>query len=172
MPSKKRLMVAGLTMALMAALGACGGGNGSGNGSGPDDDPRGDHTVSEDSGNGQYDEGGDDLATAPETATVTGLRDAVRHVPRKTTKATRPHMVRKCTSTKGSRKCKSVRSGTETYTRVVRQERWCVSLDDVDGDTSRDAVWYQVTRTTYTEAAAADRLGPMKFTPEATGCDR
>ena len=79
-------------------------------------------------------------------------------------------MVRKCRSSKGSRKCTTVRSGTETYTRVVRQERWCVSLNDVDGDTSKDAVWYQVTQATYTKAVDADRLDNLKFTPTATGC--
>lgn len=157
-------MVAGLTMVLMAGLGACGSGSGQGDGPSP---------VSGNSSGGQYDSGDDDdRATPPETAAVTGLRDAVRHVSRKTTKVTRPHMVRKCTSSKGSRKCRNVRSGTETHTRVVRQERWCVSLNDVDGDAKRDAVWYQVTRVTYDEAAAADRLAPMKFTPEATGCDQ
>lgn len=168
MSSKRRLMVAGLTMALMAGLGACG------SGSGQNDNPWEDSTASGGS-SGQRDEGhDDDQGTAPDTAseaaTVTGLRDAVRHVSRKTTKVTRPHTVRKCTSTTGSRKCKNVRSGTETYTRVIRQERWCVSLNDVDGDTFRGAVWYRVTHATYTEAAATDRLDPMKFTPEATDC--
>lgn len=130
------------------------------------------------------------------TPTVHGLRDTVRHVAAKTVRATRPHLVKKCASatrqvkhtartgsgtskktrtwysTEHYQKCGKVRSGTETYTRVVRQERWCVSLNDVDGDTSRDAVWYQVTRATYNEAAAADRLDPLKFTPVTTGCNQ
>ncbi|MEU5599607.1 hypothetical protein [Streptomyces sp. NPDC020298] len=45
-----------------------------------------------------------------------------------------------------------------------------MSLNDVDGDTSRGAVWYRVTHATYTKAAATDRLDLMKFTPEATDC--
>ncbi|WP_405616964.1 hypothetical protein [Streptomyces sp. NBC_00076] len=45
-----------------------------------------------------------------------------------------------------------------------------MSLNDVGGDTSRGAVWYRVTHATYAEAAATDRLDPLKFTPEATDC--
>ncbi|MGW2057029.1 hypothetical protein ACWCOZ_24475 [Streptomyces sp. NPDC001840] len=82
-------MVAGLTMALMAGLGACG------SGSGQNDNPWEDSTASGGS-SGRRDEGhNDDQGTAPdsasEAATVTGLRDAVRRVSRKTTKVTRAH---------------------------------------------------------------------------------
>lgn len=163
MSSKRRLMAAGLTVVVLAALGACGGGGG-----GKDDDPWRDSTAGGGSSSDRYDEGGEAGETEP--TTVTGLRDAVRHISMKKATATRPHMVRKCRSSKGSRKCTTVRSGTETYTRVIRQERWCVSLNDVDGDTSKDAVWYQVTHATYTEAAAANRLDKLKFTPTTTGC--
>lgn len=100
MSSKRRLMTAGLTMAFMAGLGACG--SESGSGSGQNDNPWEDSTASGGS-SGQRDEGhDDDQSTAPDTAPeadgVTGLRDAVRHVSRKTAKVTRPHTVRKCTS--------------------------------------------------------------------------
>ncbi|NEA62850.1 hypothetical protein [Streptomyces sp. SID12488] len=183
MSSKRRLALAGFTVILMAGLGACGSGDGS----------QGDGTTSSQYGDGG---GADVQETAPVTPTVHGLRNAVRHVTAKTTKATRPHLVKKCASatrqvkhtqrtgkgtakrtrtwytTEHYQKCSNTRSGTETYTRVVRQERWCVSLDDVDGDTKRDAVWYQVTRVTYDEASAADRNAPLKFTPEAAGCNR
>lgn len=181
-------------MILMAGLGACGSGDGS-----QDDDP---WTADDGTTSSQYDDaGGADVqetapVPVPVTPTVRGRRNAVRHVTAKTARATRPHLVKKCTSatrqvkhtertgrgtakktrtwytTEHYQKCSKVRSGTETYTRVVRQERWCVSLDDVDGDAKRDAVWYQVTRVTYDEAAATDRLAPMKFTPEAIGCDQ
>lgn len=165
MSSKKRLIVAGLTMALMATLGACGGGGGK-----RDDDSKRDSTISGGSGSDRYDESPEPAPT-PTPTTVTGLRDAVRHITKKTATATRPHLVRKCKSTKGTRKCTTVRSGKETYTRVIRKERWCVSLNDVDGNTSRDAVWYQVTHETYTKAAALDRLDKLKFAPTADGCD-
>ncbi|MEH0420336.1 hypothetical protein [Streptomyces sp. B21-083] len=184
MPSRKRLMVAGLTMLLMAGLGACGDGK---------DAPRGDSSASGNngSGSGKYDSA---PQPTPEPTTVSGLRGTVRHITRKTAKATRPHLVKKCAlttekvkhtsrtgtgskkktrtwyTTESSQKCTKVRSGTETYTRVVRQERWCVKLDDVNGDKAKDAVWYQVTHATYNEAAAADRLTLLKFTPRSTGC--
>ncbi|MGW1712140.1 hypothetical protein [Streptomyces sp. NPDC002156] len=175
MSSKRRLMVAALTVVLMTGLGACGGGGGGGQ----DADPWQDSKVSGDSAGDQYDEGTDEgVDDAPPT--VSGLRNAVRHLPRRTTKATRPHTVRKCTTSsksgksgRSTRTCKTVRSGTETYTRVVRQELWCVSLDDVNGDTSKDAVWYEVTSATYDEAVAAEPHTPLSFTPRTTtpGCN-
>ncbi|MGY1499476.1 hypothetical protein ACW4TU_23320 [Streptomyces sp. QTS52] len=179
--SKRRLTLAGFTVILMAGLGACG------SGVGPQDDGTTSSQYDDDGGAGVQE-------TAPVKPTVHGLRDAVRHVTAKTAKATRPHLVKKCApatrqvkhtqrtgtgtakrtrtwyTTEHYQKCANTRSGTETYTRVVRQERWCVSLDDVNGDAKRDAVWYQVTRVTYDKAVAADRLAPLKFTPEATGC--
>lgn len=164
MSSKRRLMVAGLTMLLMAGLGACGGS------SGADDDPWSDSNVSQD--DESVDDGQVTAPTpSPSPTTVTGLRNATRHLPAQTTRATRPHVVRKCSKpTKGTRKCSSVRSGSETYTRVVRQERWCVSLDDVDGVATKDAVWYQVEKATYDKAAATDQRARIEFTPKSTGC--
>ncbi|MFE2538302.1 hypothetical protein [Streptomyces sp. NPDC059371] len=73
-------------------------------------------------------------------------------------------------STEHPKTCKKVRSGTETYTRVVRPERWCVSLDDVGGDKSRDDVWYRVTRTAYDAAVATDQHKRVDFTPKDSGC--
>ncbi|MFJ9245875.1 hypothetical protein [Streptomyces sp. NPDC101776] len=125
---------------------------------------------------------------------MTGLRDSVRHLAKQTVKATRPHTVTKCapatkqvrhTSSSGSgskkktrtwyttkqyRKCAKVHSGTETYTRIVRKERWCVSLDDVGGDTARDDVWYQVTRAAYDAARGMDEHARVEVTPTGTGC--
>lgn len=163
-------MVAGMSMALVAALGACGSGGG---GDGGDDGKVADRVTGSDQTIP------DQAPTSTSTReTVTGLREAVRHIARKTASATRPHLVKKCKSTKGSkgskgtRKCSTVRNGTETYTRVIRQERWCVSLDDVNGDTAKDAVWYQVTHATYTKVSGVERLTKVEFAPEATGCDR
>lgn len=171
----KRLITTGLTALLIGTLGACGGGDSSGSASGTG--------------------GTSTAATARQTPdTVTGLRDSVRHLARQTTRATRPHTVTKCasatkqvrhTSSSGTgtkkktrtwytteryRKCAKVRSGTETYTRVVRKERWCVSLDDVGGDTGRDDVWYQVTRAAYDDVRLADEHTRVTFAPTGTGC--
>ncbi|MER5472794.1 hypothetical protein [Streptomyces sp. NPDC002685] len=183
----KRLVTAAVTALLIAGLGACGGG-------GDVSDEGTDYSVDVDQDNGSVaEEPQPDTATTTD-ATVYGLRDEVRHLAARTTRATRPHMTRKCTtttrrvkhttstgsgtkrrtrtwySTEQAKSCKQVRSGTETYTRVVRPERWCVSLDNLHGDATQDDVWYQVSKTTYDAAIGMDRYAHMDFTPTASGC--
>ncbi|MFI1761526.1 hypothetical protein ACH41H_05585 [Streptomyces sp. NPDC020800] len=180
----KRLIVAGVTAVLIAGLGACGGGGGGGSAG-----------TGSASGTGQSGPAGTGQAgPSPTPDAVSGLRDQVRHVTARTTRAPRPHMVRRCTtgtrrvshtssSGTGSRRrthtsyttehyqhCTKVRSGTETYKRLVRPERWCVSLDDVDRNTARDDVWYQVDRSAYDKAVAADEHAPLTFVPKDPGC--
>ncbi|MEU6771754.1 hypothetical protein [Streptomyces sp. NPDC046759] len=111
---------------------------------------------------------------------VHGLRDTLRHVPARTIRATRPHMVKQCTtstsrvghsSTSGSgthrhtrhwytlerrQNCHKVPNGTETYRKELSPERWCVRLDDVNGNRKKDDVWYRVTRTDYNRVLDAD----------------
>ncbi|NUP38365.1 MAG: hypothetical protein HOY76_15445 [Streptomyces sp.] len=167
----RRLLAAGVTGVLMAGLGACGSG-------GTDDSTQ--HSVA------------GHVLPSPEA--VSGLRDTVRHLSRKTVTDTRAHLVRKCTSatkqvrhtsrsgsgtrkttrvwytTERYRSCRNVRQGTETYRRVVRPERWCVSLDDVNGVKAQDDVWYRVTREIYDRAQAADRHTRLEFAPTGSGC--
>ncbi|MFD9038775.1 hypothetical protein [Streptomyces bottropensis] len=133
-------------------------------------------------------------AEASHDDTVSGLRDDVRHITRKTTSAVRPRMVKRCTTTTKKIKhtsrtrigkrtststwyeykpvttCRMVRNGTESYTRVTRRERWCVELDAVNGDQRRRDVWFQVTHGTYVSAVAASEGDKIKFTPVANGC--
>ncbi|MPY33505.1 hypothetical protein FNH09_20310 [Streptomyces adustus] len=183
----RRLVVAAVTAVLIAGLGACG--------RGADVADQG----TERSVDVGQDGGSLPAATRPDTdptkdASVFGLLDEFRHLSAKTGRATRPHMVKKCTtttervkhtkstgsgakrstrtwySTEKSKDCKQVRSGTETYTRVVRPERWCVSLDDVGGDAARDDVWYRVSSATYHEAVGADKHARMEFTPTGSDC--
>jgi hypothetical protein len=167
----RRLLVAGVTAVLVAGLGACGDGA---------TDTSGHASTAKEN------QAGPDV--------VHGLRDTVRHMPRKTTDATRAHLVRKCTpttervrhttrsgtgthrttrvwyTTAHHESCRKVRQGTERYRRVVRPERWCVSLDDVNGHTSQDDVWYRVTRETYDQVLAADEHARVEFIPAGTGC--
>ncbi|MEV5987164.1 hypothetical protein AB0L85_19405 [Streptomyces sp. NPDC052051] len=178
--SKQRLLVAGVTAVLMAGLAACGGGGNSDaagykGGAGP-----GSGNVS--------------TQSPADPDRVVGLRDSVRHVSRKTVRDTRPHLVKECTpatkrvkhtqrtgtgtrkktrtwyTTERYRDCHKVRQGTESYRRVVRQERWCVMLDDVNGDTARDDVWYRVTSTTYHEALGMEPQARIEFVPTGLGC--
>ncbi|MFD8817063.1 hypothetical protein ACFV23_37650 [Streptomyces sp. NPDC059627] len=171
----KRLIVSGAIAILIGTLGACsGGGNGNGSGGGNG------------SSSGSTASGHDD--------TVRGLKDSVRHVTAKTTPTTRPRLVRKCSTTThrvrhtsrsgtGSRRttrtwytteryrsCTKVRSGTETYRKTVRTEKWCVELDDVNGDKRRDDVWYQVTSSVYGDARTAHDRTRLEFDPTAEGC--
>ncbi|MFI7007791.1 hypothetical protein [Streptomyces sp. NPDC050145] len=174
MALKRRSALAGLTMVLVAALAACGGGSGSDKGS----DAR---------GGGKADSGYSRPAGSDK---VTGLRDAVRHQTRKTAKGKRPHYVKKCDydtkrvrhtkrtngrtrtwyTTKKVRDCDRVRKGTETYTRVVRRERWCVRLDDVGGKKGRDDAWYRVQRSVYSEVNSAEDHAKVSFEPIGQGC--
>ena len=167
----RRLLTAGVTAVLMAALGAC--------------------------ASGGTDEGTQDSVAGyiqPSPETVSGLRDTVRHLSRKTVTDTRAHLVTRCTSatrqvrhtsrsgtgtrrttrvwytTEHYQSCKKVRQGTESYRRVVRPERWCVSVDDVNGDRAQDDVWYRVTRETYHQVLAANVQARVEFTPAGSGC--
>ncbi|MEU8788304.1 hypothetical protein [Streptomyces sp. NPDC048643] len=183
----KRLVTAAVTAVLIAGLGACSRGS-------DVHDEGTDQSVGVDRNSGS---GAEESRPGPATTTdasVFGLRDEVRHLAAKTTRATRPHMTRKCTtathrvkhtkssgsgskrrtrtwySTEQSKSCRQVRNGTETYTRVVRPERWCVSLDNLGGDAKKDDVWYQVGRSTYDAAVGTDRSVRMEFTPKHSGC--
>ncbi|MFE5004769.1 hypothetical protein ACFRJ3_09045 [Streptomyces sp. NPDC056696] len=170
---KQRPVLAGLTLMLVAVLSACGGGADKGDG-------RAGGTG------GAY--------SKPHSDQVRGLYDAVRHLPRKTVKGTRAHMVKECdpatrkvkhTSRSGSgtrkrtrtwyttehyKQCHKVRKGSETYTRVVRTERWCVRLDDVNGKRAKDDLWFRVSPATYSEVRNKDVHARVKFDPRARGC--
>ncbi|MFC9279074.1 hypothetical protein [Streptomyces collinus] len=178
----RHLIVAGVATVLLAGLAACS------NGSGGADRGTGYVVATENGG---------DAATGqkpPEPDTVSGRRDTVRHLPVETARATRPRLVRKCTT--GTRRvshtsssgtgakrrtrtwytnerytsCRKVRSGTESYSRIVRPEKWCVRLDDVDGDKARDDVWYRVTSAVYDDARDTDKRARLEFTPTGDGC--
>lgn len=175
MSKKQRPVLAGLMAILVFGLSACGAGA----------DRASAHQEGKGRGSGH---------AQPRTDTVTGLQEAVRHVTRKTAKGTRPHLVKKCTTgtrkvkhterrgsgskkkthtrytTERFRDCKKVRKGTETYTKVVRQERWCVKLDDVNGKSARDDVWYRVSRATYGTLREQDEREKVTFEPSGTGC--
>ncbi|MEU6663862.1 hypothetical protein [Streptomyces sp. NPDC046821] len=175
---KGRSALAGLVVVLVACLGACsgsGGGQDHGGAKGPGK-----------SGSYAQEQQNPDL--------VRGLYDADRHLPRKTARGTRPHMVKSCspatrkvkhTSRRSSgkrkttrtwyttdhyNKCRKVRKGSESYTRVVRPERWCVRLDDVNGKSAVDDRWFRVSPATYSEVHGQAEHARVKFEPRGTGC--
>ncbi|MFI0790890.1 hypothetical protein ACH4Q6_35515 [Streptomyces lydicus] len=177
MTTPQRLIRAALTAILAAGLSACGG-TAAGH-----DDPAGPK------GHGAAH--GQTAPAAPgHSASVTGLRDGVRHFSPKTVRATRPHLVEKCTTgtkrvrhtkrngrtkhtwytTEHYRNCHKVRKGNESYRRLVRREKWCIRLDDVNGVKSEDARWFRVPRTVYTRALGTESHNRMTFTPLGRGC--
>ncbi|MEU7639712.1 MULTISPECIES: hypothetical protein [unclassified Streptomyces] len=175
MRNTHRLVRTGLVALLMAGLGACGSGANGAAGH-PGNDGRGTGT----SGQG----------APPHQDGVFGLRAGVRHLVKQTTTGTRPHLVTTCTpatrqvkhtkrsgrtkktwySTEHYQDCRKTARGTETYRRVIRPERWCVRLDDVNGNPKKDAVWYRVTSATYHQALGTDAHARLRFTPTGTGC--
>ncbi|WP_406406801.1 hypothetical protein [Streptomyces sp. NBC_01643] len=168
---------------LAALLTACGGSDGTGS--------PGSHAVATGSaGSGVV----DGTVPSPPDRTVSGLRDDTRHITRKTTTGTRPRMVKRCTSRvrrvkhtstsgTGRRKrtrtwytndsykdCKKVQQGTTRYTRVVRRARWCVELDNVGGNSTKDDVWYEVESDVYRRATQLKEGAKLSFTPLRKGC--
>ncbi|MFF2228336.1 hypothetical protein ACFVV7_34020 [Streptomyces globisporus] len=121
---------------------------------------------------------------------VSGLRDDLRFVPKKTVRDTRPRMVEQCTTgtkrvrhtstsqgktrtwytTEPTRSCTTVQKGKESYDRVTRQPRWCVELDNVDGNANKDDVWFEVDASTYSTAADTREGRQLSFTPLRAGC--
>ncbi len=132
--------------------------------------------------------------TKDDDETVSGTRHDVRHVPRQTVIDRRPTFLTRCTartkqvkhtSTSGSdakkktrtwyttepyQDCDKVQRGTEPYVRVTQAERWCVQLDDVNGDTGRDQVWYEVNSAVYQRAAGTEVGSKMTLLPLQSGC--
>ncbi|MEV5873684.1 hypothetical protein AB0L75_05505 [Streptomyces sp. NPDC052101] len=175
--SSRRLRAAGVAAALLAALTACGGDKG--------DDARGKPSATAPSG-----------SPSPTQNPVHGLKDTLRHVTRRTTLATRPHLVRRCTTgtrqvrhttssgsgshrrtrtsytTEHYQSCRKVPNGTETYRRELRPERWCVRLDDVNGNRKQDDTWFRVDRLDYDHVLDADDHTRVQFVPLSpdTGC--
>ncbi|MFE5036397.1 hypothetical protein [Streptomyces sp. NPDC056683] len=52
----------------------------------------------------------------------------------------------------------------------MRTEKWCVELDDVNGDRRRDDVWYEVSSSVYGDAVAAADRARLEFTATREGC--
>ncbi len=129
------------------------------------------------------------LTACGEPQEVSGLRDDV-----KTTKAVKavPELSHKVTKVRDKYKtvctsykkgvCKSsrkVKDGTETYTEKVidrhykpgKAKQYCIELDNVNGNTDNDDVWYNVSSTTYYKYSVKPEgaeISKMKYNHE--GC--
>lgn len=68
-------------------------------------------------------------------------------------------------------RCHKVKTGTESYWREISADKWCVELDNVNGNKSADDRWFTVTETTYNTWATrheGDRVTKMQYL--RTGC--
>jgi len=79
---------------------------------------------------------------------------------------------RTCTTSKGVTKCRKVKTGTRPETKNVlkKAEKWCVELDNVNGDQSADDRWFKVDAGTHQLASEMVEGTSIKFTPLAEGC--
>jgi hypothetical protein len=70
------------------------------------------------------------------------------------------------TSKRTNPNCHKVKTGSESYLQQVSADKWCVELDNVNGNKSADNRWYTVTQSTYFKWAAkheGDRVTKMKY---------
>lgn len=111
-------------------------------------------------------------AGGPTFEKVSGHRDDVKHVTAIVTTTHEAIWERQCTKkVKGvCKKYKSVKVGTRTVKHVVRQERWCVELDDVNGDKTEDDFWFRTSPATYLKAASLAEGDYIKFQAMGVGC--
>lgn len=103
---------------------------------------------------------------ASTSATVSGTRDDVKQVSAKYRTSSRTVTDYRNSCSKG--KCKKVRTGShkETYRQKVRSAKYCVELDNVNGNSRKDDVWYTVSSSVYAKYAAmneGDRVSRMSY---------
>lgn len=65
---------------------------------------------------------------------------------------------------------KTKKSGKITTTVVDKPAKWCVELDDVNGDKTADDRWFRVDSGTHQLAVEIGEGAPIRFTPQANNC--
>lgn len=124
---------------------------------------------------------------AEPTKPVEGLRDDLKYLAPIYVTTHQPVTRRDCTTTVETRttfvngkattktvpvtKCKDVNTGqTRQVTTMTKQPKWCVELDNVNGDQSADDQWYRVDQGTHQLASETTEGKSIKFTPIGQGC--
>lgn len=69
-----------------------------------------------------------------------------------------------------STKCKDVKVGTRQEAYQVKPPKWCVELDAVNGEATKNDQWFQVDYGTYQLAGEMTEGTRINFTPLAEGC--
>lgn len=104
---------------------------------------------------------------------VRGTRDDVRKIAAVKEKSHKEQTsTRQCTR-KVNGKCKSykiVKGWKTVIDRHAKPARYCVELDNVNGDAGKDDVWYTVGQADYTKALFKAEDAGLKFTPLHSGC--
>jgi hypothetical protein len=113
-------------------------------------------------------------ANAPAQSDVSGARDDVKKVAAVKEVSHKVKKTKRVCSLKVSGKCKSYKTVDDGYKKVVdkagKPALYCVELDDVNGSSNDDDVWYATTASTYLKALALEEGDAIKFRPIHGGC--
>lgn len=112
---------------------------------------------------------------------VSGLRDDVKFVGGSYKTKTRPTYKTECklktrnkmvngkNQVETYNDCNKVKNGTETY-QDFDPTKWCVELDNLNGDTADDDRWFTVSQGAYDAASEAAEGSQIKFEYVRQGC--
>lgn len=129
-------------------------------------------------------------ACSSHEALVKGKLDDLRHRPAKTGPVQVPTYTQKCRTTTQTRttttfvngktrtstkvvpvtKCNRTKSGVKTVTQVIRPEKWCIELDNVNGKKNADDRWYSVKSSDYATARDFNEGDVIRFPYLSKGC--
>ncbi|AVP41520.1 hypothetical protein SEA_WENTWORTH_81 [Streptomyces phage Wentworth] len=104
---------------------------------------------------------------------VSGTRDDVRKVAAVKEISHKEKKTERVCTRRVNGSCKSYRTDTvwkKVIDRHARPARYCVELDNVNGDAGKDDVWYTVHQHDYTKALFKAEDAGLKFTPVRNGC--
>lgn len=113
-------------------------------------------------------------AQAPAQKPVSGLRDDLKHVAAVKEVSHQEKKTKRVCALKVAGKCKSYKTVPNGTKKVVdkagKPALYCVELDDVNGSTKDDDVWYTVSAVTYLSAAGMAEGERIKIQPIHGGC--
>lgn len=111
---------------------------------------------------------------APAQKDVSGARDDVKKVAAVKEVSHKVKKTKRVCSRTVAGKCKSYKIVPDGYKKVVdkaaKPALYCVELDDVNGSSKDDDVWYTTTSVTYLKALALEEGDAIKFRPVHGGC--
>lgn len=114
---------------------------------------------------------------ASEPSKVSGALDDVKHLRSVAAKTKQVPKTKKVCTRRVKGVCKSSATrpdGTKTETiKPAKPARWCVELDNVNGDKDRDDVWFEVSSGTYNKWDDEDegvKVVDMTYSREVASC--